>query len=259
MKLDPSQQAAQRQFDSRSAEYGTSHVLANTEDVEMSLANISLKPGMKALDIATGGGHTGLFLARRGLHVTFSDISAEMLERVSDTLAKEGLSGEVKHHPAEVLPYADESFDIVSSRVAPHHFSDPAEFVHSSARVLKPGGHFLLIDIVSSDEDRETADWGNRIEKLRDPSHVRNYTRSEWVKWVESSGLHVIFGELFSLKQTDLEHYFAVADTPAENRKEIYAMIHSAPQKAKEIFRLNTDDDGRITWWWQRLRLLAQK
>ncbi|MEO8206292.1 MAG: methyltransferase domain-containing protein [Chthoniobacterales bacterium] len=258
MELDSSQQAAQKQFDNRSAHYGDTHPLSNTTDVELSLENIILTPEMTALDIATGGGHTGLFLARRGVQVTFSDISAEMLDKVDAALTKEGLKGELRQHTAEALPYGDGVFDLVTSRVAPHHFSDPQGFIHSAARVLKPGGHFLLIDIVSPDEESEAADWINRVEKLRDPSHVRNYTRSEWMGWVVDAGLSILFAELHPMQQTDLERYFAVADTSAENQAEVHSLIREASEKTRDIFQLG-DEDGKIAWWWQRLRLLARK
>ena len=83
MKLDAIQAAAAAQFDKQSQNYGKGHILEQTPDVELGLKFIPLRPGWRALDVATGGGHTGLLLAARGCEVTLGDISANMLERAA--------------------------------------------------------------------------------------------------------------------------------------------------------------------------------
>jgi len=62
-----------------------------------------------------------------------------MLDRALEAAAKRGLTVQVREHPAEKIPYADESFDLVTCRVAAHHFSAPEQFVSESARVLNTG------------------------------------------------------------------------------------------------------------------------
>ena len=84
-----------------------------------------------------------------------------------------GLSIETRLHEAETFPYSEASFDLVTCRVAAHHFSDRDAFVREVTRVLKPGGHFLLIDGSIPDGEPVAEEWIHEVEKLRDPSHGR--------------------------------------------------------------------------------------
>src|ERR1700677_501863 len=151
MDLDDVQIAAQSQFARQSDRYGKGHILENVADVEEALASIPLPPGAKALDVATGAGHTGLFLASRGFDVTLADIAEPMLEKAAQSPAERGLKVRTSSHAAEEFPYPNESFDLVTCRVAAHHFSSSEKFVSESARVLRRGGYFLLIDGTVSD------------------------------------------------------------------------------------------------------------
>lgn len=256
--LDDRQLAAARQFDRQSARYGRSHILADTADVAAALAGVVPPPGATALDVATGGGHTARWLAAHGWTVTLGDVSERMLEQAQRLLAEAGLPGTARRFPAEQMPFADATFDLVASRVAPHHFSSPARFVAEAARVLRPGGWFLLIDGSVPDEDPETAAWLHAVEKWRDPSHGRFLSRREWCERVEASGLTVERAELHPMKQPDLEWYFETAATPAEHRRLVREAIRSASDRVRSAMRL-AEEDGRIVWWWPRLTLLARR
>jgi ubiquinone/menaquinone biosynthesis C-methylase UbiE len=129
MSLDSIQHAAQEQFQKQSHRYARGHILENTEDVAAALEGIALSSGAEALDIATGAGHTAFYLARAGLRVTASDLTPAMLQRVREGAAERGLDIQTRQHSAEALPYPDATFDLVSCRVAPHHFSSPSDFV----------------------------------------------------------------------------------------------------------------------------------
>ena len=86
-QLDSIQRSAQEQFDRQSERYGRGHILADTADVAAVLAHIRPGAGRRALDVATGAGHTGLFLAARGWQVTLADIAPGML-RQAENLAR---------------------------------------------------------------------------------------------------------------------------------------------------------------------------
>jgi SAM-dependent methyltransferase len=114
--------------------------------------------GENALDVATGGGHVARRLRDAGMTVVTSDPSPGM---EPDVICR-----------AEQLPFADATFDVVACRIAPHHFDDVAGAVREMARVSRR--LVLVVDNVYRGEEVEEA------ERLRDPTHVRNYSEEEW-------------------------------------------------------------------------------
>jgi hypothetical protein len=108
------------------------------------------------------------------------------------------------------------------------------------------------------DDDAEAEEWLHQVEKLRDPSHNRLLSRDAWTTLCEDRRLAVQSSQLQSLKQPDLEWYFAAANTPPENREKVRALIASASEHVRRVFRL-ADEDGKIVWWWPRLTLIARK
>ena len=122
-----------------------------------------------ALDVATGGGHVARRLREAGLDVVTTDRSPGM---EPDVLC-----------PAEDLPFADGSFDVVACRVAAHHFDDVGAAIREMARVA--ADRVLVVDNLFMSDDAEEAD------RVRDASHVRNYTEAEWRGFFEAAGLRV--------------------------------------------------------------------
>ena len=258
MQLNEVQRAAQEQFAKQSSRYGKGHILENVDDLRAGLTHVALPERARVLDVATGGGHTGLLLASLGHDVTLSDIAQAMLDRAGTLARERGLTVKTQLHEAEKFPYPDQSFDLVTCRVAAHHFSSPETFVNESARVLAPGGWLLLIDGTVEDDQHEAEEWMHQVEKLRDPSHHRFVTPRTWQHYCESAGMRMIHSGLTPFKQPDLNWYFDTAATSPDNRRQVLELVRTAPESARRLFRLG-DEDGKIVWWWQRLTLVAQR
>src|SRR4051812_21783140 len=127
--LNQIQRASSEQFGRQSRHYAKGHVLENVDDIRAAVGHMGLPAKAKVLDVATGAGHTGLFFAGLGHDVTLADIAQPMLDRALEAARERGLSVKTRLHAAEELPYPDGSFDLVTCRVAAHHFSSPAQLV----------------------------------------------------------------------------------------------------------------------------------
>jgi SAM-dependent methyltransferase len=188
--------------------YRTSSTHANDPDLDIVVALCEPREGLRALDVATGGGHVARRLREAGVDVVTADAAAGM---EPDVVA-----------PAEELPFEDESFDVVVTRIAPHHFSDIRAAVREMARVSR--GAVVVEDTLFASDDVEQA------EKLRDPSHVRNYTEAEWRAFLEDAGLAVEHVEHFR-KTHVLDDWLArtgCAGETAERVRTLLAAVTSA-------------------------------
>lgn len=258
MNLDEIQRAAKEQFARQSHRYGKGHILEKVDDIRSAAEQMTLPARARVLDVATGGGHTGLYFADLGHEVTLADIAQPMLDRAAQLATERGLKVTTRLHAAEQFPDADASFHLVTCRVAAHHFSSPEDFIRETARVLKPGGWFLLIDGSVEDDQPEAEEWLHLVEKFRDPSHHRFLTPGGWSRLCELHGLGVKQAALAPFKQPDLNWYFDIAATSPENRRKVLDLVTDAPPNARQLFRLG-EEDGKIVWWWQRLTLIAAK
>jgi len=151
----------------RAEQYRTSD--AHREGPDLDLVVEWAAGARTALDVATGGGHVARRLRGAGLEVVSCDPAPGMQP---DVVCR-----------AEDLPFAEGSFDVVVTRVAAHHFADVAAAVAEMARVA--AGTVIVVDNAFMGEDVEEA------ERLRDPSHVRNYSEAEWRGFAEEAGLEV--------------------------------------------------------------------
>jgi SAM-dependent methyltransferase len=256
--LDAVQQAAADQFGARSAAYGKSHILADISDLDDALSHVKITPGRRALDVACGAGHTALFLASKGMVVTACDIAQPMLDQTAAAAIERGMKIDLQLHPSEQMPYPDSSFDLVTCRVAAHHFSSPEKFVAEMARVLKMYGTFVLIDGCIMDDHPEVGQWLNQLEKMRDPSHVRLTRPNDWRRWLKPLAMTIQRIEVKHLKMPDLEWYMDVAGVPDERKQEIREMVARAPGTVREVLKMGTEG-GKTIWHWPRLTLVAGK
>jgi SAM-dependent methyltransferase len=154
--------------------------------------------GETALDVATGGGHVADRLREAGLQVTTVDPAPGM---EPDVVGR-----------AEELPFADAAFDVVACRVAAHHFEDPAVAVKEMARVSR--------SLVIVADNLYLGEAGEEGDRLRDPTHVRNYSEEEWRRFFDEAGLEI---EAFEReeKRIDLESWLARAGCDGEQAERV--------------------------------------
>jgi ubiquinone/menaquinone biosynthesis C-methylase UbiE len=184
-------QAVHDQFDPRAAAYLNSAVHAQGPDLQHARALVTaLGESLGTLlDVGCGAGHLSFALAYAFRRVVAVDPSPGMLTTVAQAAAARRIPQlEVQQGSAESLPFADSTFDVVASRFSAHHWRFLESGVREMCRVLRPGGRLLMIDTVGH-EDALIDTHLQAIELLRDPSHVRNRSVSQWRRLLEEAGL----------------------------------------------------------------------
>jgi ubiquinone/menaquinone biosynthesis C-methylase UbiE len=189
-----SKSLVQEQFGKTAASYLTSKPHALGKSLERMVALSAPRPDWRMLDVATGGGHVAYAYAPHVARVWATDITQEMLDLVRDEAKKRGLANlRAAYARAEALPFEDESFDLVTCRIAPHHFESIPLFLAEVRRVLKPGGVFALVDNVVP--AGSVGDYINAFERFRDPSHLRAWTMEEWRDALKAQALSLVHEE----------------------------------------------------------------
>ena len=250
-----SKELVQQQFGANAANYLTSTVHAKGASLARLVDLVRPKKDWIALDVATGAGHTAAIFAPHVAKVVASDLTPEMLEQTERLAKEKGLANmETAIADAEHMPFADRSFDLVTCRIAPHHFPHVESFLAEVFRVLKPGGTFALVDNVSPDEEttpgfsaeelRAAGAGYNAFEKLRDPSHGRALATAEWLALMQKVGLQLAHRE-HAPKAMDFHSWVKTMSVPAETVPRLAAMLDEASPALKAFLKPSNDGGKR--------------
>ena len=246
-------QRVQAQFGGSAAAYVTSASHSGGEDLDRLVAWGRAAAPKRVLDLAAGGAHTTLAFASIAHQVTAFDLTGPMLRAARSLLTERGAAN-VTFVAGDVaaLPFRDASFEMVTCRLAAHHFVDLAPAVREVQRVLRPGGAFLLEDILGHDE-AELAAFITEVERRRDPSHVRAYRTAEWKAMLRGAGLTVMDSAVLSKARAweDWTHRMRMTD---DARAALEAFVRGAPERCLAAFAFRIGD--RIESFADRLLLL---
>ena len=244
----------QAQFGPSAAAYVASTSHAGGDDLERLLGWVrACRPG-RALDVATGGGHTALALAGVAHEVVAFDLTEPMLRAAREFIRSRGAANvRFAAGDVEALPFRDGAFDTVTCRIAAHHFANVASAIRQVHRMLRPGGSFLVQDILGHDDPAANA-FITEVERRRDPSHVRAYRGSEWKAFLRAAGLTVIDeGVVRKIRPWD-EWTGRTRMTP-EALHALEAFVRQAPERCRAAFDFELAGD-RIASFTDRMILL---
>lgn len=222
---------SKERFNQYAEGYVTNKTHAKGPELDRLIEIARPQPDWVTLDVATGGGHTALKFAPHVAHVTATDLTPNMLDNARAFITGQGMTNvDFKLADAEALPFDDAAFDLVTCRIAPHHFPDAPRFVREGARVLKPGGLLLVQDQVLP-EDYQAARYVDAFEKLRDPSHNRVFTEGEWIAMFRDAGLAVEHTEQLS-KRHELVHWAEMQGCTPFDIERLQVLLQVAPPGA---------------------------
>ena len=242
---DEKKEQVKAYFSRTAANYVTSISHRTGSDLQRLIEWGEFAKGQKALDIATGGGHTALAVAPLVEEIIVTDLTPMMLEEARAFLVAQGVeNAEFLVADAEQLPFADDSFERVTCRIAPHHFTNVAQAVKEVARVLKPEGVFLVIDSCASEEN-EFDTFVNKIEKWRDPSHGRSYRISEWQDFFRHAGLRVEGQESFR-RAHQYDDWTQRSQMEEKEKLALEEFVLKSDVQVKEYFAISQKADGHL-------------
>ncbi len=203
--------------------------VANREWVRWAASLIELQPDRIALDVAGGTGLMGRAVAGGVKDVIVLDLTPAMLEQGRAAAASTGannvffMRGDAKH-----LPFRDASLKIVMTRFSLHHIPGPQEVIAEMKRVATGDGQVAVTDIISSDFPPAAAEH-NRLERLRDPSHVRALTRRELEHLLTDAGLSILRSDARDL-ESELDEWLALTQPPDDAVREIRSALQNELQ-----------------------------
>ncbi len=188
------------QFTKQAVPFSTAPGIRDEEALQLLVAFSGAGPEDRVLDVARGPGLVVCAFAAVVRHATGIDVTPAMIERARALAAEKGLAN-VAWRVGDVLPlpYPDAAFSLVVSRFAFHHFPDPRSVLAEMKRVCAPRGRVVLVDVVASEDPTKAAAL-NRMEKLRDPSHVRALTLAELEGLFAAVGLPAPRAAFYQLK-----------------------------------------------------------
>ncbi|SDG91720.1 Methyltransferase domain-containing protein [Pseudomonas flavescens] len=234
------EQVVQRQFGEQANAYLNSAVHAQGSEFALLQAEVAGRSDARVLDLGCGAGHVSFQVAPLVGDVVAYDLSTQMLAVVDKAAAERGLNNlRTVHGAAESLPFADGEFDFVFSRYSAHHWSDLAVALRDVRRVLKPGGVAAFIDVASP--GRPLLDtYLQSVEVLRDTSHVRDYSSSEWLQQISEAGLQVRSHTRQRLR-LEFASWVERMRTPAIMREAIRALQAAVGEEVREYFEIAAD------------------
>lgn len=197
-----------------------------THQLAWMIDELDPQPGDTVLDVASGTGHIGRAVAARARYVVAMDLTPEMLHHGKAEADATGIRnilfelGDAAH-----LPYLDASFDLITTRFAIHHFENPQIQLAEMIRVCRPGGRIGIVDLLTV-PDTAVAQEHNRLERLRDHTHVEALSLAGLANLLEQSGLQVV---RHSTRDIELafDPWIASAQTSQEPAEQIRAALQA--------------------------------
>jgi ubiquinone/menaquinone biosynthesis C-methylase UbiE len=222
---------------------------ADEEGLAWMLADLPMSADATALDVATGTGEFARALAPHVSTVIGLDATDAMLERGRSFVRKHGIQNiAFQKGIVQEMPFEDETFDIVSSRYAFHHFADPKPVLSEMIRVCKKGGHVIVVDIVVPDES--TAAEYNYYEWLCDQSHTRCMEFAELRSLLRLFGMKVISARTRDIEESLVE-WMDFSLTEREHREELLRAV-SEELKGRARTGLSPHERDSVLYFRQR-------
>ncbi len=226
----------------RGATYAVSGVHRTGPSLERLIALVRPQPGDRCVDLGTGTGHTAARLLAEGVNeVVAIDPAEGMLEAARRSYGHlPGLRLVRASGDATGLPGT--SFNVVTARHTLHHHADPQATLHEVARLLRPGGRFVMVDEVTPDPRVDA--WLDAISRARDATHVRAYRMDEWTAMLAEAGLRRVVGDTQTRYRMDASTWIERMALSPAGEAEVRRLFREAGPSERELFEIEFDENG---------------
>ena len=233
-------------FDKIANQYLTSEVHQMSETMKLA-HEISIDWDIKNLcDVACGAGHFGLSFRNITDNITAVDPSKNMLNISKKAAEEKGITTyRIINSFAEELDLDNDKFDLVISRLAPHHFTNIQKSIDEMFRITKPSGHVIVIDLAGY-IDPDIDNFNHRLEILHDPTHVKSYNSNEWITFFEESNfnnIRIFENQCESKSGVSVERWCQIANSGIHAEEEIRKLLRNAPKEYLEVMQIRERDN----------------
>lgn len=234
-------------FTDQASAFANSRVLGDLAQIQPLLDLAAITPEDRVLDAGCGTGFLLLPAARVASQVVGVDVAPAMLAEAKRQSEAAGLGNvTLREADVETLPFVDDRFDVVMTRLTLHHYANPRRALAEIYRVLRPGGRVVVCDIIAS-EDPAKADLHNRLERLRDPSHVRHYPADELTQLVAEAGFTVKESQQWETLR-HLGEWVEIAKVPAAVVPGLEAPLAAVIPGDAAGLQAGRSEDGELTF-----------
>jgi ubiquinone/menaquinone biosynthesis C-methylase UbiE len=242
MAWPPSDDAPASRWDARAADYATPDTLRGP-DIDVALRVTRVRGNEHLVDVGTGGGGAALAFGPSVDRVTAVDPSGAMVAGAVERLRDAGIAASGVQAQADALPLNRACCELVTCRIAAHHFPDVAAAMSEIRRILRPDGTLVLIDSLAPDQPGAAA-FLDRVERQRDPTHVKSLTRSEWERVLTRANLLPVTIE--PVRHTkDFERWLARGGAATEDQARVRSQFLAAGREIVDALAIRRGQ-GRV-------------
>jgi len=210
-----------KEFSKQASSFGDNELTLSSQDIlDWSVEILSLEKDFRVLDVAAGTGHLSRAMALHAREVVAIDITPKMIAHAREEATRSDLTNiSIQEGKAEELPYKPESFDLVTSRLAIHHFEKPIVQLQEMVRVCKPDHRIGVIDLIAP-ADKSLAETYNHLERMRDPSHAVALSKAQMKNLFSDVGILL---EAFEMKdvEVDFQRWVQMTGTKSETLEKL--------------------------------------
>lgn len=226
------QATSSKRFGKLASNFANSEVHKTSPAINLIKKTLNIKNKISVCDVGCGTGHTALAFTKEASHLVGVDPAPEMLHAFKKLASDRGVDVVVNKSFSESIDIQNNSFDLVITRLASHHFINIQKSIAEMHRITKPDGYLAIIDLEGSEDD-EIDEFNHALEILHDPTHVRSYKPSVWKSMVEATGMDVV---AFFPRQKEapngvpIKRWCEIAASGSLAEQKIRDLLSSAPQ-----------------------------